>query len=999
VLNEMIQRGVKPNAYTYAAAIGAYANGGQHSEALSLLRDAERYDDEVISSAKGVSSKSAPAPAAAATMKKRVATAPVYAAAVRALARAPAAERDSGKALALLQRMVTRGVAPTTRTANAYLDVRARSGDWKAAMALVQCMSTRSSSSCSCSQNRGSASSGKHGRSMIGQYHEPRHQPQDGEFEFLGVAELDLVSYNTALAACSRAAATAAADIAGTADETTSDDHSVLSAIWAGAMSLAQALRRDGFQPDQTTAGTLLLCAAHAAGEGSSGGLHAQGSDGNGEMHRRALVERPLTSPQAARGAAVVLRVLDTLLTSGCDVSCISELRSPLTNLATPSLEAAADVLDEQSGWNSSREVAADVLTVLNIASASTVPLSEVAYPLADEGVFAAAFVATEQAGSPSAALAVLRAATTSQKFGKGASFIEPASGTAIQQQQQQQPLPVPHACAVLGAIARSPAPELWAPRLVPALLEAASLRSPQGVADSSPPLQSTQKAKEFAGDANEEQSGEVALRVAAALAWLAADDSIAAAAVLSVAAPSNGDYFEVSCSDSADATTTYSFDTKSGKLEEGSNFNAVEAAATAATAASASASSLGTLDAKTSTMATAEVFRVLGDAERWPAAVLLFGALLRQGGLEHARSRAAALLLLRRLLRAPTSLSSFPSSPSPSSARVEDGPSKNLSVGGRLPFWVTAFLQHAFADPQSAASAHFEIDKTDTVTTNAAFVSVSSSTSASIHAWREAGGAQACLREACLAYNEMGEFERADEAYALAMATGIAKHWVLDSAPTGDTARGAATAAVAATTAGATAVAAAPGKATQSQWAVDLHGCSLPVAQAAIRAALREHHALFPPPSSFPALSVAQALQSDENTNNVAAGDDSAIATSVKSLGTSDNSSSSSSLSGSVASVFVDLVVITGRGLHSNEWLRPVLRPDVQSLLVERFNPPISSWTVPGNTGRLVVDAVGIAAWAEQSKQTKAALMRRLSGALFSKRVAARQTHAPPVS
>jgi hypothetical protein len=145
--------------------------------------------------------------------------------------------------------------------------------------------------------------------------------------------------------------------------------------------------------------------------------------------------------------------------------------------------------------------------------------------------------------------------------------------------------------------------------------------------------------------------------------------------------------------------------------------------------------------------------------------------------------------------------------------------------------------------------------------------------------------------------------------------------------------------------------------------------------------------------------LSVAQALQSDENTNNVAAGDDSAIATSVKSLGTSDNSSSSSSLSGSVASVFVDLVVITGRGLHSNEWLRPVLRPDVQSLLVERFNPPISSWTVPGNTGRLVVDAVGIAAWAEQSKQTKAALMRRLSGALFSKRVAARQTHAPPVS
>jgi hypothetical protein len=117
------------------------------------------------------------------------------------------------------------------------------------------------------------------------------------------------------------------------------------------------------------------------------------------------------------------------------------------------------------------------------------------------------------------------------------------------------------------------------------------------------------------------------------------------------------------------------------------------------------------------------------------------------------------------------------------------------------------------------------------------------------------------------------------------------------------------------------------------------LHGCSLPVAHAAIRVALHEHHARFPPTGP---------------------------------------------------SGLVDLVVITGRGVHSAERLQPVLRPEVQTLLVERF--ALSSWTAPGNQGRLVVDAAGIAAWAEQAQDTKAALMRRLSAAILASRPAAQR-------
>ena len=53
--------------------------------------------------------------------------------------------------------------------------------------------------------------------------------------------------------------------------------------------------------------------------------------------------------------------------------------------------------------------------------------------------------------------------------------------------------------------------------------------------------------------------------------------------------------------------------------------------------------------------------------------------------------------------------------------------------------------------------------------------------------------------------------------------------------------------------------------------------------------------------------------------------------------------------------------------------------------MLMDEFNPPISSWTAPGNTGRLVVDGASIEAWAEETARARALLMGRMAGRIRS--------------
>jgi hypothetical protein len=58
------------------------------------------------------------------------------------------------------------------------------------------------------------------------------------------------------------------------------------------------------------------------------------------------------------------------------------------------------------------------------------------------------------------------------------------------------------------------------------------------------------------------------------------------------------------------------------------------------------------------------------------------------------------------------------------------------------------------------------------------------------------------------------------------------------------------------------------------------------------------------------------------------------------------------------------DMVIISGQGKKSATAMSPVVRPLVQDLLIDQFDPPISSATKPGNPGRIVVSRESLLAW-----------------------------------
>ena len=62
-------------------------------------------------------------------------------------------------------------------------------------------------------------------------------------------------------------------------------------------------------------------------------------------------------------------------------------------------------------------------------------------------------------------------------------------------------------------------------------------------------------------------------------------------------------------------------------------------------------------------------------------------------------------------------------------------------------------------------------------------------------------------------------------------------------------------------------------------------------------------------------------------------------------------------------------LLIITGIGKRSINKLEPVIRPQVQDMLLEQFYPPLSSMTVPGNTGRVIVTEDAIRDWVRTAK------------------------------
>ena len=82
-------------------------------------------------------------------------------------------------------------------------------------------------------------------------------------------------------------------------------------------------------------------------------------------------------------------------------------------------------------------------------------------------------------------------------------------------------------------------------------------------------------------------------------------------------------------------------------------------------------------------------------------------------------------------------------------------------------------------------------------------------------------------------------------------------------------------------------------------------------------------------------------------------------------------------------ASSQTDMMIITGKGRNSEFHLRPILRPEVQRMLLEEFYPPLNTISVPGNTGALTVLAQDIEAWQEQQQQQKGIRMLKLASVL----------------
>lgn len=70
------------------------------------------------------------------------------------------------------------------------------------------------------------------------------------------------------------------------------------------------------------------------------------------------------------------------------------------------------------------------------------------------------------------------------------------------------------------------------------------------------------------------------------------------------------------------------------------------------------------------------------------------------------------------------------------------------------------------------------------------------------------------------------------------------------------------------------------------------------------------------------------------------------------------------------------DMVIVTGRGMNSAQRLRPVLRPEVQRMLLEEFYPPLSTTSFPGNMGALRVPSQDVNDWVSEQRQQKGARM-----------------------
>ena len=76
-------------------------------------------------------------------------------------------------------------------------------------------------------------------------------------------------------------------------------------------------------------------------------------------------------------------------------------------------------------------------------------------------------------------------------------------------------------------------------------------------------------------------------------------------------------------------------------------------------------------------------------------------------------------------------------------------------------------------------------------------------------------------------------------------------------------------------------------------------------------------------------------------------------------------------------------LIIVTGQGRNSAFRMRPVLRPEIQRMLLEEFYPPLNSMSLPGNMGALAVNSQDLAAWQSHQQEQKGARFLAIAAAL----------------
>jgi hypothetical protein len=77
------------------------------------------------------------------------------------------------------------------------------------------------------------------------------------------------------------------------------------------------------------------------------------------------------------------------------------------------------------------------------------------------------------------------------------------------------------------------------------------------------------------------------------------------------------------------------------------------------------------------------------------------------------------------------------------------------------------------------------------------------------------------------------------------------------------------------------------------------------------------------------------------------------------------------------------NMMIITGKGRNSEMHLRPILRPEVQRMLLEEFYPPLNTMSIPGNMGALTILGPDIEAWQKHQQKQKGVRMLELAGLL----------------